>query len=172
MDSSIRAERYYKWKRFQQANSGSFLTWGEKHLITGNTDFVLSEVFSRVIGVKALALSSALTISQAPLTAHYDLVTDGDTRIDVKFRLNDSDEYPTDNISESKIGYGEADQILCVFWDGVCRLYDANSYRSKGQWSHSAKTAQESEIITDGKVSYHPDDAIWTTTITMPDAFQ
>lgn len=169
MDRSKLSRRKSKWKEYQYANADKLIDWGKNKGITGDTDFVLAEVFSRVVGLKALKNSSASTIVQAPLTAHYDLITDGGTRIDVKFRTNDSSDYQTELLSESKINFDEADQILYVLWDGVCRLYESHSYRKiREKWPHKDKTAKEGNTIVEKGFEYYPEDAIWTTTITLP----
>lgn len=172
MDRIKQAERYYKWKQFQHKNEEQILDWAYRNGISGSViEFVLAEAFGRVMAVKGIrSVLPYAVITQSDLLSHYDMEVDG-YRIETKFRLNDSDEYPTDDLSLKKTEWENIDLYINVFWDGVVRCYDIKYPCGEGEWSHNKTTATAGETITESRLSFCPDEALWTTTITMPDEF-
>lgn len=163
------------WRNYYNTNEEIF-SWVLNHRIaSAATEYSLSEGFSRIMGVKALMRhTSADTIAtiQMPLYDHYDMVYD-DERYEGKFRTNDSDQYGTDDISFKKTEYDCIDKVLVSHWDGVVYCYNKEDHLPDVEvWTHSATTAECTKIITEYKVKYPFDKAIWTTTITLPDAFK
>lgn len=176
MDRIKQNERTKIKDKYLNDNKEALLEWAIKKGIEGDERMVLSEVFSRTLGIKALKTRGYNHFSQTPLTCHYDL--DNGVRYECKFRTNDADEYPTDDLSEKKTDWKEVKNspvpvlLLYMFWDGVVRCYDmSRPCKTDGQWTHNSTTAKPGKEITEGKLSYCPDSALWTTTITMPDEF-
>lgn len=175
MDKILQRKRMAIWKKYQYDNKEALLEWATKKGIVGDEVMVLSEVFSRTLGMKALKEMGHHHFVQTPLTCHYDF--DNDVRYECKFRTNDADEYPTDDLTEKKTDWDEVKNspvpvlLLYMFWDGVVRCYDMSKPCGDGEWTHSKTTAKPGKEITEGKLSYCPDSALWTTTITLPDEF-
>lgn len=147
-------------------------------------DFVLLEALSRIVALKAVKKKyPTATFTIMPLRHHYDFEVhspDGAIRyVEAKFRTNDDGLYPTDDISNCKKGYITAitntDNPIDLYythWDGIVRVYDIKKpCDTYGDWNHNQTTARPGKRITEGKLSYCPDSALWTTTITLPDEF-
>jgi len=185
MNKSEQAKRYFEWKKFQNEHSEDLLEFATKMGFAEKRaplEFILAEAFSRVLGIKVIRKNYIdADIYPMPLYWHFDfLVVDGEGNergVEVKFRLNDSDEYPTDNISISKKDYNAAVSdtipidLYNIFYDGKVRVYDLNGKSEVGEWTHSSTTAVDGAKITDKSLSFNPTNILWTTSITMPDEF-
>lgn len=176
MDRNERAERWLKWKRFQQENSQGLLKWAEANGIVGDDEqFVLAETFSRVVLAKALRKQFPdCKIIQMGLYDHYDIKVENPLMVvEGKFRLNDDNAYPTDDLTMAKADYiamvdeGCPAYVVDVFYNGVVRAYNIAD-GNEGVWTHSSTTAESGYEKTESKLCYNPSDAVWTTNITLP----
>lgn len=176
MNKSEQAKRYYQWKRYQHQNSEKLLNWAHSRGIEGNNEFVLAEAFSRICLEKVMKQwHPDCEIRQMGLFDHYDvLVLVPPTVAEGKFRLNDSDEYQTDDITMKKADYvamcdsGCPSYVVNIFWDGVARAYNIGDWTSTNTWTHSGTTAAGGDLKTEMRLQYDPKDAVYTTTITLP----
>lgn len=182
MDKSEQERRKRIWKEYQNAHRDILLEFATKMGFNDPNapeEFVLAESYSRALAARAvLANYPDCRLFPMPLYWHFDfLLVDGEGNergIEAKFRLNDSDEYPTDNISFKKKVYNKVSSetipidLYCTFFDGKTRVYDLNGKSEVSTWTHSRTTATEGELITDQSLSYNPMDALWTTTVSIP----
>ena len=178
MDRSEQAKRYYQWKRYQHRNEKELTEWAHKRGLEGSGEFFLAEAFSRVCLEKAIRrwFPFDIEIRQMGMYDHFDaFVPYPISVIEGKFRLNDSDEYPTDDITMKKADYvamvdsGCPAYLACIFFDGVVRFYNIGDWNGTGTWTHSGTTAGGGDLKTEMRLQYDPKDAVFTTTITLPD---
>lgn len=171
------------WHKLMKDRQNKLLEWCIKKGIITDTDtekipFALSDAVSRICSIKALRNiypESASSITQATLDCHYDM-TIGPLKNEAKLKLNDSDQFSTDDISMSKKDYldGIADEVITTIinWDGVVRAYWLKDGIPKGYWDKPSSTVLDGDNDnkrTEGRIYFNREDAIWTTTITMPD---
>lgn len=182
MDRSKQADRYFKWKQYQNTHRDILLEFADKTGIYDKNapeEFVLAEAYSRALAARAILNNYRnVTIIPQPLYHHFDFLIideDGNKRgVEAKFRLNDSDEYPTDDISYTKKDFNATAStefpidLYYTFFDGTVRVYDLNGKSNDGTWTHSSTTAAAGRTITDSRLSYNPMDALWTTTVSIP----
>lgn len=182
MDRSEQERRKKIWKEYQSKHSEALLDFATKMGINdpkAPEEFVLAEAYSRVLAAKAVLKNYPdCRLIPMPLYWHFDfLLVDGEGNergIEAKFRLNDSDEYPTDNISLTKKDYNRVAaetipiDLYYTFFDGTTRVYDLNGKSEVGTWTHSRTTASEGEVITDQSLRFNPYDALWTTSVSVP----
>lgn len=164
-------DRKRRWKQFQEDNKEVLMNFAHTNgFDNGEEPFILAEAFSRTLIEKATRQVYGEKGKQQHLRCHYDTEV-ADKKIEGKFRLNDSDQYPTDDISLSKEEYLEMeDSCIIVFahWDGVVRAYDLKGKHKEDEWHKPRYTTKDSEKVTETRLQYDPKDAIWTTTITLP----
>lgn len=179
MDSRERSRRYFEWKDYCGRNEDKLMDFAAKNGFdepTAKKEFITAEAFSRTLTVKAIREHyQGCQLIPKPLRHHYDfdLITeDGEQRgVEGKFRTCDSTEYPTDDISLNKkewIDEGKPIDLVNIFYDGVVRAYDLNGPSTTSTWTHLAQAAVESRSITDERLQFKPEDAIWTTTVSVP----
>ena len=176
MDKDLQRERHHQLKGFLISHSAACISWAEKHRISATSiNMLLYEVYSRVQTTKALRkIFPKAVIEQGSGLSRYDIIVhlqDEDLFIESKYKVNDDDEYATDDISFPKFNSILSlpnSYVAIPFWDGVVRIYKADNYTTIGEWTHQSKTADEGDEITENKVVYSPVSASWTTTITTP----
>ena len=182
MDRSEQARRKKIWKEYQHQHSLELLAYAmDKGFYdeSAPVEMVLAEAFSRCLAEKAIRKNySDYSLSHMPLYHHFDfLLIDGEGNergIETKFRLNDKDEYYTDNISFNKREWNATASetmpidLYYVFYDGNIRVYDLEGKSTEGNWTHSRTTAIDGETVTDRSIAFNPLDNLWTTSVTMP----
>lgn len=182
MDKSEQERRKKIWKEYQHKHSLELLAYAKDKGFydeSAPVEMVLAEAFSRCLAEKAIRKNySDYSLSHMPLYHHFDfLLIDGggnERGIETKFRLNDKDEYYTDNISFNKREWNATASetmpidLYYVFYDGNIRVYDLNGKSTEGNWTHSKTTAIDGETVTDRSIAFNPLDNLWTTSVTMP----
>lgn len=172
----IQPQRDTLFQSYLSSVSGTLLTWAEKRGIWGpNEPIKLWEIFSRITGEKAIrqVKGKDCAVKQLPLTARYDMEVDG-IPVENKFRLNDKDQYDTDDISEHKASFmaSISGLIISTSWEGESRCYDANAaIRKDADWEHYDTTAYKRYKKKEGRWQYASANTEWITTITLPDEF-
>ena len=179
MNKELQRERHVKVNAFLSKNEVPIMEWCESHGLKCRDDedkpYVLSEAVGRILVMKALKnVSGDTCVTQMPIDSNYDMETSEGLHIEVKMKYNDSDEYPTDDITlhkgELNYQFSSNTQVIIPFYDGTVRCYDMfKPYRTDLTWDKHRRTVVDSPIITESKMTYRPEDVIWETTITMPD---
>lgn len=182
MNKSEQERRKKIWKEYQHQHSLELMAYAMDRGFYDESapeDMVLAEAFSRCLVEKAIRKNySDYHLYSMPLYWHFDfLLVDAEGKergIEAKFRLNDKDEYTTDNISLNKKEWNATASetipidLYYVFFDGNVRVYDLNGKSEEGKWTHSRTTAIEGETVTDRSIAFNPLDNLWTTSVTMP----
>lgn len=183
MDRSEQDRRKQIWKQYQNTHRDILLEFARKmgfYDVNAPEEFILAESYSRALAARAILNNYGrdVQIIPMPLYHHFDFLIideEGEKRgVEAKFRLNDSDEYPTDDISYTKKDFNATAStefpidLYYTFFDGTVRVYDLNGKSNDGTWTHSSTTAAEGRTITDSRLSYNPMDALWTTTVSIP----
>lgn len=172
IDKTELERRKTEIRTFIKDNEQALFDWGlKKGVITesdieNNPDFCGWEIYSRVKGVKAVkdALGN-VEIRQMPLLGNYDFsFLSGDTWIktETKYREYDWDSNPSCALSKAKADKLPDDTyLLNTFYDGAYALWTINGYVSSSTWTHRAKTAINSRLITEECLHYDFNDNIW-----------
>ena len=179
MESKERLQEYKKeWEDYRNNNADVLVEYGRKCGITGDTNFVTAEVFSRIVSYKAIRnISGTSLVYNAPLKGGYDYDTEAGTGVEAKYRNCLSDQYPTDDISFCKaerddiVNHTGPVHLVYTFVDGISRCYDlkkAVENGIEGEWTHNKTTARDGKQITETKISFNPSMALWSTSITHP----
>ena len=182
MNKVVQKQRHSEVNNFIERNEDVLLAWAYSHGIIPRSDedlpYIKAEIVGRVLAAKAIKIVSGYTstqIQQQAIGTNYDMEAPNGTHIEVKFKYNDNSEYPSDDISLSKmeynydLSYDGTTQVIIPFYDGVVRCYDLFGQSTTGWWDKNRRTVVESDVITEEKLKFNPSDALWEIRITMPD---
>lgn len=193
----VSPSRWSAWMKFVRNNEDYFMMWAvKKGIVTTSEiayasskddydewkDYLLTEVFSRTCGIKAIRQHYGWKVSDIkhmPLSCHYDLTTPDGHKYECKFRMNDNDQYPTDRIDEEKKEWvvsasTEGITLLYTLWDGVVRAYDMSKPDNTGEWKKWKRSVSHygsnttTDYVTQTFVEWYPQNILWSGTTAMP----
>ena len=150
----------------RRKREGEFYKWQK---------FLGTEVVSRTLGIKAIRQKYGnITLTQQPLLCRYDMTSSIGKRFECKFRTNDVEQYPTDDIDKDKKNAvyvsDEDTELIYIHWDGIVYSYDiSRPCNGDKEWEKRYKTMDEdTPTVTMTKLQYDPNDALWSASTITP----
>lgn len=165
-------------QQYIEEHKFELLQWAaENGLSSNDKDFLLAEVLSRKILLKAIKQHYGnlpkLNIVIPEMYCHYDLSVNK-VPIEGKFKQNDYDQWEYEYVSMKKGEYlkliDENSLVGIPHWCGTVSVYRLEDMEPpKDNWTHSATTARETDNnVTEVALVFKRSKALWTEKIEMP----